>query len=813
MSSRKRSRILSESHSNSQPKKSSSKKVRTKKSTPVPSSTTIHLSTLFSETLFTRTLTTCGVKCSNNHTLYCDEPYMLPRMLENALQDPGASEQFLNDVSTLLETSSTRNLLFVPLGETRNQWGNNNSSSNATATTTTTTTTTMAAATNSSSSSSSSTATPSSVATYGDSLARILLKMEVDNLQTGLIKALLDTLCNYAVNESGDESDGDGDDATMHSNSTTGVSLSTTILQHLRWLDFVEDATTLSTKLKECIEICPFDVRRDIILMLPEIVGDVELNELVFFLLELMEETPALTVAILDALTNLHLNDQCLHDATDRVILTLQSSEPADLPVVVRFLLTSCHEKVQIVSVLTSIRQYLSAAIESNGLAIAEEQINSASSETLILEALRIGLRQRYDVASIYLKGFTETDASGLGNGSAKSLDVWMLATMHSFPRDRQAVETTLKKLVIDHKLDDSTIDVAIDGHSAALSKNFESLVSLASMLVGATARKKSVAQDVRACGRTMFLHLFTSFELTYHRQEIVGKLMTHIGSGSKEEIDTALSVFVAMVDDEDYIDLLCPFSAFLRCLIDYVEHLSLSQVRKIFYVLCTMAEHSTANDSNADEDEHEQEKDSSGDAELNILLRKLLASTQAHYRAIGIVAGSAMVLAICSQEEKNQQNQKNQQKSNSSGSNTESNPEDADSQNSNISSQIALSPQNNKARKVLELMLSKGHDSANLEILHALYDEISMLITKGHQLVGSMKNTDNPLTQAVADWLELECVDKLTAEYLINTNSEEDGGGSKSNSNDDDSSSSSSSSSSSPTTIINRSILGSFQN
>ena len=109
--------------------------------------------------------------------------------------------------------------------------------------------------------------------------------------------------------------------------------------------------------------------------------------------------------------------------------------------------------------------------------------------------------------------------------------------------------------------------------------------------------------------------------------------------------------------------------------------------------------------------------------------------------------------------------------------------------------------------------MLSKGHDSANLEILHALYDEISMLITKGHQLVGSMKNTENPLTQAVADWLELECVDKLTAEYLINTNSEEDGGGSKSGRNDDDSSSSSSSSSSSPTTIINRSILGSFQN
>ena len=214
-------------------------------------------------------------------------------------------------------------------------------------------------------------------------------------------------------------------------------------------------------------------------------------------------------------------------------------------------------------------------------------------------------------------------------------------------------------------------------------------------MLVGGTARKTTVARTIRACGRSMFLHLFTAFESTYHRQEIVGKLMTHIGSGSKDEINTALSVFVTMVDGTDeaeYIDLLCPFSAFLKCLIDYVEHLSLGQVRKIFYVLCTMDEHTALKEH---EDDSGNNGNSSGDAELNILLRKLLASTQTHYRSIGIVAGSAMVLAICS-----------------TGSQAEGESDnDANSQDSNRSgSQVALSPQNTKAVNVLKMMLNKGN-------------------------------------------------------------------------------------------------------
>jgi Fanconi anemia group D2 protein len=183
---------------------------------------------------------------------------------------------------------------------------------------------------------------------------------------------------------------------------------------------------------------------------------------LVAFLLALMEETPALTVSILDALTNLHLNDDTLSNATERVILTLQSSEPDDLPVVVRFLLTSCRGQEQTFQVLKHIRQYLSAAIESNDLANDDQADNNASNEAFILEALRVGFRQRSDVANMYLKGFANDDANMESNGPAQTLDVWILATMHGFLRDRKAVETTLKKLVIGHKLDESTVSTTV---------------------------------------------------------------------------------------------------------------------------------------------------------------------------------------------------------------------------------------------------------------------------------------------------------------------------------------------------------------
>ena len=407
------------------------------------------------------------------------------------------------------------------------------------------------------------------------------------------------------------------------------------------------------------------------------------------------------------------------------------SLPPQDLPVVVRFLLSSApqkKDKTKTLEILTAIREHLSNTIESGGELLSDEKAQDAASiEALFLESLRIGLRQRGDIAALYLKDRQASDCS-----PCRALDVWLLAAMHGFPRDRKVVESTLKKLVIARKLDLDTVEHAIAGHHRALQKNFEALVSMASVLVGARAHIRITSEFVHACGRTMFLKIFDAFKSSYHRQEVVGRLMTHIGSGSRDEIDTAIAVFVTMVDDdgpEGHAKCLAPFSAFLRCLIDYVEHLSLDQVRKIFYVLSTLAEHANISDNVAHAGGGEDAQSSSlalrpnmdsGDAELMILLRKMLASTQSNYRAIGVVAGSAMVMAICgaTPKRRSRRGSKDSQLSGRSPSQDASDDEDyGDTESDEDGDAISLNNWESKAMSVLQQILKAGRDSTSLQV------------------------------------------------------------------------------------------------
>ena len=95
-------------------------------------------------------------------------------------------------------------------------------------------------------------------------------------------------------------------------------------------------------------------------------------------------------------------------------------------------------------------------------------------------------------------------------------------------------------------------------------------------------------------------------------------------------------------------------------------------------------------------------------------------------------------------------------------------------------------------------------------QVLHELYDEVSLLVEHGFQLVGSAKE-GNPMTQKVAYWLLNECTEKLTETYLIGKHGEEGSQGSQSQKFDEEggSSSSSSSSSAAKQSGLKRTLLG----
>ena len=124
---------------------------------------------------------------------------------------------------------------------------------------------------------------------YRDSLLRILLKIEA--VQTQVIEKILQ-MVPYV-------DDIPGANASNQQHALSAMRMSTTLLHHLRWMDFIVDSKALSDQLIEAISMLE-DVRmKQELVMLYKSQG-MPLGNLINQLLELATETE-LTISISDA--------------------------------------------------------------------------------------------------------------------------------------------------------------------------------------------------------------------------------------------------------------------------------------------------------------------------------------------------------------------------------------------------------------------------------------------------------------------------------------------------------------------------------
>jgi Fanconi anemia group D2 protein len=126
----------------------------------------------------------------------------------------------------------------------------------------------------------------------------------------------------------------------------------------------------------------------------------------------------------------------------------------------------------------------------------------------------------------------------------------------------------------------------------------------------------------------TLYCHAFTSFT-GYYQQEVVGSLVTHIGSGYASEIDAALDVLTNLV--ETCSPAMAPYAVFLKGILDYLDALSLPQIRKLFSMLSWLTSESPGNAGMIQD-------------EMHIIIRKQLSSTNMKYKRIGII-GAVMIV------------------------------------------------------------------------------------------------------------------------------------------------------------------------
>jgi Fanconi anemia group D2 protein len=287
---------------------------------------------------------------------------------------------------------------------------------------------------------------------------------------------------------------------------------------------------------------------------------------------------------VLDALSNLHLDDALLATVQHKVMPKLQSAELQVLPLLVKFLLQTAGSGAESTSVLRSIRGLDVTALRvgsddgSDRETKREREREGASAESLVIDSLRGGFRCNFAITTVVLKELEKTQAEHT------PMDVWMLLVLHSLPGHRPKVQAISRKQAKRGALTAATVRRAVAASHSALREYFSDALALAGTLT------RDSNPMPRRVGSAFYHTLFVTFEEDFHRQEVLQGLITHTGSASAREVDCALEVARELSANEPIAAELRRHLQFVQNIMDYMEAFADEQIRTLYSIFANLS-------------------------------------------------------------------------------------------------------------------------------------------------------------------------------------------------------------------------------
>ncbi|KAJ1980730.1 hypothetical protein H4R34_002347 [Dimargaris verticillata] len=439
-----------------------------------------------------------------------------------------------------------------------------------------------------------------------ESLVRMLLGVTI--LQPDLLEYLLQKLPEYSDDD----------------HSKDEISVTSLIIRQLRWLDHLLDPEQLTMQLMEIVGLLSGNAQRDVIVALPDIVVDSEHTFVAQELLQLSEQQPELTVAVLDALSNLQCNPKVTEKMQRNMLERLQSADTDDLPVMLKFLFQTVmpDDTVQLISRIRKNLDLASVIHQSVRASSPCLPTGNQRPEMLILDAIHFGLQFHKFIRDTWARAIAEL----IVPADHRPLDILVLCLLYGLSSTRKRVQGLLRKKLTNQQLTARQLSTALRAYGYALQPHFSTLLSLAESLM----RLGTTNARVASAAHEMYQACFAIFDV-YHRQEVVGALVTHIGSGDPGEVDTALAALLAITQRSTMH--VKPFLVFIKGLLDYLDNLTMAQLRLLFTILGTYL--------------HQFPDDQGLYDELHIFLRKQLSSGLEQYKILGIVGGVSLIQSL----------------------------------------------------------------------------------------------------------------------------------------------------------------------
>ena len=404
-----------------------------------------------------------------------------------------------------------------------------------------------------------------------ESLIRFFLEMP--HLQTRLIVLLLEKLPEY------DYRDGE----LLEEN------VPKLILSQFRWLPWIENSVSVAEAFLSALSLTSsVALKRDIITWIPETADDAAVGVLVQPLLTMMETEPEMLGACLDTLSNLKLSDEHLVSIQSSATDLLDSVDPDNLPLLVKFLF-----HVVKTELLPKLFKDLRMKLKLETLP-GNRAGTSSDAPGMLVECLKAGLRARQELVTAYVQEFSAFSPKDESGPSSKTphhhtvLDIWLLVLVHAnLPHLRPKIELVLRKKVLNEAVRAQLLTRAISLHPSALRDLYPAVMDLAQMLM--QYAYQDTGSSLKLAAVMMYTTLFSvSDALT--RQALLSQLMRHVSSSSNAEIQGSLLAFERLVTKHAHT--MEPYATQLQALIDFMDgsRLENPHILHLYFIFARLA-------------------------------------------------------------------------------------------------------------------------------------------------------------------------------------------------------------------------------
>ncbi|KFZ46267.1 Fanconi anemia group D2 protein, partial [Antrostomus carolinensis] len=457
------------------------------------------------------------------------------------------------------------------------------------------------------------------VHSYCESLIKLLLGIKI--LQPAVITLLLEKIPEFFFDIVG----------------TFGTNFPRLIINQFKWLDKLLDSQDLVKKLMQMVSVSPVPIQHDIITSLPEILEDSQQSDVARELSCLLKQGRRLTVPILDALSRLDLDAGLLAEVRQSAMTIVPSVKLEDLPVVVKFILHNV-KAADAVEVISDLRKSLDLSscvlplqiLGSQKKLKSQVQASSSMSQVttsqncvkLLFDVIKLAVRFQKDVSEAWIKAIENSTSVA----DHKVLDLIVLLLIHSTnTKNRKQTEKLLRSKIRLGCMPEELMQNAFQNHSTVIKDFFPSILALAQTFLHSTH------PAIVSFGSCMYKQAFAAFD-SYCQQEVVTALVTHVCSGNETELDISLDVLTDLV--MLHTSLLMRYATFVKTILDSTQKLNPCQIRKLFYILSTLAFSQRQEGSYIQDDMH-------------MVIRKWLSSTVPNHKQMGIIGAVTMIGSV----------------------------------------------------------------------------------------------------------------------------------------------------------------------